>query len=405
MLPIHDLSTLELLKIRIACSYLFSPELAKDDKFLSNLSLMTVKNAFSEKTKPHSLDIKDNESEDFVEEREDLFVMLKASYETLKKYFRKEDKPATDQTVAHPKIIAIGGVKGGTGKSTFAANLGIFLSSRGLRTVLVDLDLGSANLHLYLGKTSLEHNVNDFLNKRVSTISEIMIPTKYGPNLIGGDSSQLGAANINFARKLKLLRSLKGIDTDYVVIDLGGDTSYNIIDFFLAADHGFVLTTCYPASFLSAYNFMKVALYRRLNRLFGPESTFNSWKDRSLEQLIHDTTIKTNGNNVNNINQLIQIVKEQQPWNLSLLNGVLKNFNPKLIINMVDEDSNAAKMAQRIQDVSRKMLSIQVGYLGSVPFQPEIELSSKDLVPVVVRYPDGILTEKMTHMIEKIGHF
>lgn len=42
------------------------------------------------------------------------------------------------------------------------------------------------------------------------------------------------------------------------IMDLGGDTSYNVIDLFLAADTGFVLTTCDPASYLDAYSFIKV---------------------------------------------------------------------------------------------------------------------------------------------------
>ena len=309
-----------------------------------------------------------------------------------------------DGSIGRPEIIAVGGAKGGIGKSIFAANLGVFLSSRGMRTVLVDLDLGAANLHLYLGETFLECNVNDFLARRVPTINEIIVPTKYGPYLIGGDSSQLGAANINFSRKLKLLRSIKAIDADYVIIDLGGDTSYNIVDFFLAADHGFVLTTCDPASFLDAYNFIKVSLYRKLNRLFGPESSLNAKKDEALERLISEATLSTNGSMVPDIDQLIKRVSEQQPWNLRLIGQALKTFNPNLIVNMVAEDSDATKVINRIQDVSRTKLSIQVGYLANIPYQAEIKRSAKDLVPVVVRYPKGILSEVMEHVIDEIGH-
>ena len=113
-----------------------------------------------------------------------------------------------------------------------------------------------------------------------------MLNTKYGPLLIGGNSSQLGNANINFMRKLKLMKAIKNLDADFIIIDLGGDTSYNIIDFFLLADHGIVMTTCDPASYLDAYNFIKTALYRKLNRLFGPESKYKAQKDQALEQFI-----------------------------------------------------------------------------------------------------------------------
>ena len=168
----------------------------------------------------------------------------------------------------------------------------------GWRTVLADLDIGGSNLHLYLGETFLKLNINDFLNKKVPDLQNIMIRNKYGPHLIGGDSSQLGAANISFSQKLKLLKAIKQIDADYIIIDLGGDTSYNSIDFFLAADYGIVMTTCDPASYLDAYNFIKVGIYRRLNRLFGPESKFRDRKDDDLKQLIHDATMSSNGSGV-----------------------------------------------------------------------------------------------------------
>ena len=169
------------------------------------------------------------------------------------------------------KIIAVGGAKGGIGKSLFVANLGVLLSQLGKRTVVVDLDLGGSNLHLYMGVWSLSRRIDDYLEKKVATISEIITPTKFGPQLIGGGGGKLGAANIHFSRKIKLLRSLKTIDADYVILDLGGDTTFNILDFYLAADQGFVLTTCEPASYLDAYGFLKMSLHRRLTRLFGAD--------------------------------------------------------------------------------------------------------------------------------------
>ncbi len=404
MLPINDLSNTEILRIRTACAYLFSPELAKNDQYLKDLNLFSVKSAYKEKSKKYHPDIKRDEPEEITERRKERFIKIQESYKILKGYIIEEDKSAIDRGVRQSKIIAVGGAKGGIGKSIFATNLGVFLSSKGMQTVLIDLDLGSANLHLYLGKTSLECNINDFLTRRIPTINEIMVPTNYGPSLIGGDSSELGATNINYSKKLKLLRAIKEIDSDYIILDLGGDTSYNIIDFFLLADHKFVVTTCDPASFLDAYNFIKVALYRKLTRLFAPESEFKARKDKDLELLIQDATISTNGNKVKNINQLINMVKEKQPWNLSLISGVIKAFNPKLIVNMVAEDSNAMQVVNRIQEVSRKMLSIQVGYLGSIPFKPEIQRSARDLVPVVLRYPEGVLSRTIEHVLYEIGY-
>jgi flagellar biosynthesis protein FlhG len=298
------------------------------------------------------------------------------------------------------KIIAIGGAKGGIGKSLFAANLGVFLSNKGLRTVVVDLDLGGANLHLYLGETFINININDFLNKRVSTLQQTMINTKYGPLLIGGDSSQLGAANIHFTRKLKLMRAIKNLDADFIILDLGGDTSYNIIDFFLLADHGIVMTTCDPASYLDAYNFIKIALYRRLNRLFGSESKYKEQKDSDLEQIIREATMPANGSEIEKIEDLVEKVKRQLPRSLPVLNEALSTLKPYLVINRVPQNINVSKIVKRIQEVSSKMLSLKVRHLESIPYQPEIEASAINLVPIVANPANCDLERKINDIVE-----
>lgn len=404
MLPIHELEDTELHKIRIACAYLFSPQLSRDDRFLKSLKLEAVKKAFREKAKRYHPDLHRHEQEEITNRRRERFIKIRESYKILASNFQEKEQPFSEKGDSQRKIIAVGGAKGGIGKSIFAANLGVLLSSMGWKTVLADLDLGGANLHLYLGETFLKWNINDFLNKRAPALQEIMIRNRYGPQLIGGNSSQLGASNINFSRKLKLLKAIKRIDANYVIIDLGGDTSYNIIDFFLAADHGIVMTTCDPASYLDAYNFIKVALYRRLNRLFGSESTFSGRKDSDLERLIYEATMPTDGSNVESMEELMERVRKQQPQSLPLVNETISSFNPHLIVNRVTPNSNVTQVVKRIQEVSRKMLSISVGYLGSLPYQSEIELSARDLVPIVARYPKGDLAKKIGNIIEKLLH-
>ena len=272
MLQFENLSESQLEEVRIACAYLFSPELGRDDEFLINLDFASIKKALGKKTQRYDPALHPDEPEEMILKRRERFIKVKQAYETLVPYIFKEEKILPENDLRKSSIIAVGGAKGGIGKSMFSTNLGIYLSSLGKKTVLVDLDLGGANLHLYLGEWSLKYNINDYLNKSVPSLNDIMVSTKYGPDLVGGGSSQLGSANIHFSRKLKLLRGIKQIEADYIIIDLGADTSYNIIDFFIAADHGIVLTTCDPASYLDAYNFIKVALFRKLNRIFGPES-------------------------------------------------------------------------------------------------------------------------------------
>ena len=289
-----------------------------------------------------------------------------------------------------PRIIAVGGAKGGIGKSLFAANLGVFLASRGKRTVLIDLDLGGANLHLFLGIWSVREKIDDFLLKRVESIEAIMAPSKYGPLLIGGGGGRLGSANLAFARKLKLLRAIKAIDADYVIIDLGGDTTYNILDFYLMAHRGVVLTTCEPAAYLDCYNFIKMGLYRRLSRIFGPE--FGNWnrRNRDLEALIESFITTQNPDQGGRIDDLLDQVHDQLPDYESLVKEVIDRFRPMAVINMVTEDEDAAALVQRLQKVTQKMLSVQLLHKGNIPFTKDVQQSAKDLIPHVSRHPKGV---------------
>ncbi len=403
-MPIQNLKDDELRMVRIACAFLFSPDHAKDDAFLKNLELPLVTQAFREKAKRYHPDLHRHEPKEIIERRKERFVKIKASYDTLRTYFPQEN------TNEHPheapfkrRIIAVGGAKGGIGKSIFAANLGVFLSSAGHRTVLVDLDLGGANLHLYLGNTQLPSCINDYLHKRIHRLEDAMISTKYGPKLIGGDSSQFGAANITFVAKMKLLRSIKQIDADFVILDLGGDTSHNIVDFFLAADVGIVMGTCDPAAYLEAYNFIKIALYRKLNRLYGEESDLRLEKDPELAGLIGLLTSNGTGERIANIHELRNRVREQQPRNLFLINQVMRSFKPRLVLNMVEDGCGTEPVVWRIQEVAEKMLCTEVKFAGSLPYEKDIKRSARDLIPVFARSPHGGYTASLSRIVGNLG--
>jgi flagellar biosynthesis protein FlhG len=390
----------------VACAYLFSPEHAKTRGFVQNLKLNTVKKAFREKAKRYHPDLNGNDNKKMLLKRQERFIKIKMAYEYLFLKLQNnnsfiEKKPNLNKP-KKAKIIAVGGAKGGIGKSVFASNLSVYLSSKGFDTVAADFDLGGSNLHLYLGKTRIRKNINDYLSKDVKDLKDIIEDTKYGPRLIGGNSSQLGTANLSFTQKLKLLKAVRKIDADYVIMDLGGSTSYNVLDFFLAADLGIVMTTCDPASYLEAYSFIKVALYRKLNRLFGPESMYSGKIDTNLKKLIHETTMSKNDPNIGDIEGLISKIREEHPDSMNTIKSVLSDFTPQLIVNKITDEKSALEPVRRIQEVSRKKLSINVGHLCSLPYQSEIERSVRTLVPWVSEVPDSKFQRKIEGISTKL---
>jgi flagellar biosynthesis protein FlhG len=390
----------------VAAIYLFGTQEALKEDFWARLKMETLKEAFRQKARLYHPDLQARATPETLKKKREWFIKIKESYDILKDLVyvevSAEAEAASPSKSRVKKFIAVGGAKGGIGKSMFTTNLGVFLAAQGNRTVMVDLDLGGANLHLYLGETYLKYNVNDFINKTAPSLTDVMTATKYGPWLIGGNSSQLGSSNISFAAKMRLIKSVRNLEADCVIIDLGSDTSFNILDFFLAADIKIVLTTCDPASYLEAYNLIKVGLYRRLNRLFGEESPLPSQKNPALQRIIYEATMPANGDRVKNIQELFKMVQEHHGDYIPFMKQALASYQPCLVINQVSAEDQVKPIVKRIQEVARKMLGVQVNYLGALPFQEEIKQSTRDLVPVVTRHSQGRLAQQLAHIVRVI---
>jgi flagellar biosynthesis protein FlhG len=383
---VNRLETDKVRELKAACACLFSEAAAQNETFLDSLDVDMVKRAYRRNARVHHPDMNmDRIVKDVTSDR---FLAIQKSYEILVNYLEAL-RPAADVALSRGKIIAIGGAKGGIGKSIIAANLGIYLASLGLKTVLIDLDLGGSNLHLYLGyRTLLRRSINDFLKKRVDSLTDVMVETPHGPILIGGDSSELGSANIDFMKKVKLIREINAIEADCVLLDLGGDTSYNILDFFLQADHGVVVTTRDSAAYIGAYHFLKAAIYRKLNRLTGMEARpGRDRRDPVLQRYIHDSTMSDNGSKT--INELVASVRDECPQYLAAIMKAVWEFNPYLIVNRVPQGVPPEEAAGKIQTVAKKWLARDVKLLGSIGRHVDVERSTLDLVPAITRNPRG----------------
>src|SRR5512140_3011848 len=166
------------------------------------------------------------------------------------------------------RVISIGGGKGGIGKSLIAANLGIELARRGRRVVLVDADLGGANLHTTLGVDVPRRTLTDFIDRKVSRIEEVVTPTGIqNLGLVSGALDHLDAANPRHAQKMRFLRHVQQLDADFAILDLGAGTHANVLDFFLVSDHGVLVLVPEPTAVENAYRFVKAAFWRRMRNV------------------------------------------------------------------------------------------------------------------------------------------
>jgi len=290
-------------------------------------------------------------------------------------------------------IIPIASGKGGVGKSLISANLAISLAQSGKKVVAVDLDLGGSNLHTLLGLRGLSFGIGTFLGNPNLNFEDIVMETEFpGLRFIPGDNEIPGMANLKASQKNKLIKNLKSLDTDYLVIDLGAGTTFNTVDFFLLSNHGVVVTTPTLTATLNAYFFLKSAVYRIMVNCFRRASYASSL----LEKIAKTGT----GLQKLYIPKLLEQIKGQDPESYDRFQKAIGKFQPRLIFNLLEDPSDAEK-ADKVRRSTREYLGIDLEHMGVV-YRDEVQavaLSSR--LPVVIYKPQSVLSQAIHRIADK----
>jgi flagellar biosynthesis protein FlhG len=239
--------------------------------------------------------------------------------------------------------------------------------------------LGGANLHTTLGIGVPEMTLSDFLSRRVESIQDVIIETSI-PNLslISGAQDFLDAANPNFAQKARLLRNLDSLDTDYILLDLGAGTSFNILDFFLFSDHGILVVLPEPTAIENAYRFIKSAFYRRFKKIVANNQNVRGVIDTAMDQ--------KNTMGIRTPHDLIERIKAMDRNVGALLDLEMLKFKPKLIVNQV-RTKNDIQIGFSMKSACGKYFGIDVEYLGYVDYDDCVWQSIRSKRPLAVEYP------------------
>jgi flagellar biosynthesis protein FlhG len=241
---------------------------------------------------------------------------------------REGERPRTSARNRAPRrTVAVASGKGGVGKTAIATNLAVALAQRGKKVLLVDGDLGLANVHLLLGM-SPRHNLKDVvLGKR--SIEDVVLEGPHGIRVLPASSGIEELANLDDFRREKLVRSIQDLDgqLDFVLVDTGAGIARNVTSLALAADEVLVVTTPEPPSFSDAYALIKVLARRAL----------------------------------------------QAP--------------PRLVVNMVSGYDEWQEVAARIALVSRRFLGLELTQWGYVYLDPAVGQSIQEQEPFVQAHP------------------
>ena len=239
------------------------------------------------------------------------------------------------------RVIAIASGKGGVGKTNLAINMGIMFAREGKKVIVMDADLGLANVNVILGvipKYNLYH-----VMKGQKKLSEIMIETPQGIRIIAGASGFSKLANLTEAEREKFIESMSELaSADVLIIDTGAGVSRNVLSFVLAADEAIIVTTPEPTAITDAYGIIK--------------------------------SISTESSRI----------------------------ITKLVVNRVTSFNEGKQVADRVINIAGQFLNVKVDNLGMV-FEDEAVLKSvRKQRPFVEAYPKSRVTYSVDHLVKRL---
>ncbi|MBU2591759.1 MAG: AAA family ATPase [Nitrospinota bacterium] len=274
------------------------------------------------------------------------------------------------------KIWATAGGKGGTGKTVVTSNMALLLAELGHKVILVDADLGSANLHTCLGVRQPGKTLSDFIFSKDVPLESLAIDTPYqNLKIISGSNDRLSIANMQHAQKTRLLRHIEKLEADYILIDLGAGTNFNVLDFFLRSDMGVLVVMPEPTSIENLYRFIKSAVIRIIKKNLPPEV----YKDIKI-------SIDRYGTN-QTMDSLIEVIKEKEGVFGYRIKEEIDNFTPKLIVNQI-RSSEEAILGPSISEITQKYLGVRLDYIGHVSYDDTVHLAVKNFTPFLLHSPN-----------------
>ncbi len=292
------------------------------------------------------------------------------------------------------KLISIASGKGGVGKSFCSSSLAISLNAAGHKVLLVDADLGGANLHNFVGLKVPGVGLYNYIRER-SELSDVIVRSPAGVDFIGGSGDVLGMAHITKFEKIKILTGLKNEDYEYVILDLGAGTSFNMVDMFNVADIKIVVMSGEPTSIENAYGFLKVAIYRHIERFLSKR-----WDFAEINKKLRSKSM-----NFPSVQSIIDAAAAVDKAAAAAIKSFVSAFRPGMILNQV-KFKRELNVFYGFENVVNKYLSITIEKLGFLPYDEKVSECIKLLKPYYVRFPDsetvGCVDDIRDQMIAKL---
>lgn len=236
-----------------------------------------------------------------------------------------------------PRVIAVTSGKGGVGKTNLVGNLAVCLTKAGKRVVIIDADVGLANIDIIFNlrpQYSIRHVIS--AEKR---LRQVMVESDHGIKILPGGSGFSDLTRLSEGEKLNLLSEFETLSdqADIILVDTGAGISSNVLYFNSACDECLLIATKEPTSITDAYAMMKVMSQDYGTRYF------------------------------------------------------------KLVVNMVESEQDAKKVYASLSGALDKFLNnVVLEYLGFIPFDKKLQQAVQKRSLLMDKYPESLAAKSVT---------
>jgi flagellar biosynthesis protein FlhG len=243
------------------------------------------------------------------------------------------------------RVIAVTSGKGGVGKTNISVNLAASLSLAGQRVMLMDADLGLANVDVLLGLEphfDLQHVISG-----EKSLDEIIVQGPLGIHVVPASSGVEKMAELTSVEHASLIAAFSELKQpiDVLIVDTAAGIADGVVSFAKACQEVIVVVCDEPTSLTDAYALIKV---------------------------------------------------------LSMRHGI-KQF--QILANMVKDESQGLNLYEKLLNTTDRFLEVGLKYLGAVPFDEQLRQSVRAQKPVVEAYPRSPAAKALVRIGEKINRW
>lgn len=241
-----------------------------------------------------------------------------------------------------PRIICVSSGKGGVGKTSFSVNIASALAQRGKEVLLIDGDLGLANVDIVLG-LHVDHNMQEIVEQERNP-SELLVEISPGFKVLPASSGVPEMATLSHEKQAALTKALEDLvlQFDIVILDTAAGIGYSVLWFNKWAGYNIVIMTPDPTSMTDAYALMKVLATR------------------------HD----------------------------------LKDF--MLVVNNVKSEKEGDQAFFNVKSALHKFLNLTPSFLGNIPIDPAVAAAVREQHPFIISRPDCSASKAISNVATRI---